>query len=95
LLKNNLIDDGDKEFLEFKKIAKEFTMTIIPGAFFNKMKKNTHIISPVIGPEGEFIGKQEKIHPFDDEKNKVKPGNEVKIFNTTCKFGIIICYDYP
>ena len=47
----------------------------------------------MIGPKGEFIGRQEKIHPFDYERDNVKPGNEAKIFNTACKFGVIICYD--
>lgn len=92
-LKNNKISNFDLEFLEFKKIAKEFSMTIIPGAFYDISKKKTSIVSPVIGPKGEFIGRQEKIHPFDYERDNVKPGNEAKIFNTACKFGVIICYD--
>ena len=92
-LKNNEISDFDLEFSDFKKIAKEFSMTIIPGAFYEITKKKTSIISPVIGPNGEFIGRQEKIHPFDYEKDNVEPGNEAKIFNTACKFGIVICYD--
>jgi predicted amidohydrolase len=91
-LKNNKIVNFDIEFLEFKKIAKEFSMTIIPGAFYQIAKK-TSIIAPVIGPEGEFIGKQEKIHPFGYERGNVNPGNTVKIFNTACKFGVVICYD--
>ena len=92
-LKNNAIEDFDEEFSSFKKIAKKFSMTIIPGAFYDISKKRTVITSPVIGPIGEFIGKQEKIHPFDYEKDSVKPGKEAKIFNTACKFGVVICYD--
>jgi omega-amidase len=92
-LKNNEISNFDLEFSEFKKIAKEFSMTIIPGAFYEITKRKTSIIAPVIGPKGEFIGRQEKIHPFDYEKENVKPGKEAKIFNTVCKFGIVICYD--
>ena len=92
-LKNNEINDFDLEFSEFKKIAKEFSMTVIPGAFYEITKKKTSIVSPVIGPNGEFIGRQEKIHPFDYERDNVKPGNEAKIFNTACKFGVVICYD--
>ncbi len=92
-LKNNEIKDFDLEFSDFKKIAKEFSMTIIPGAFYEITKKKTSIIAPVIGPKGEIIGKQEKIHPFDYERDTVKPGREAKIFNTACKFGVIICYD--
>jgi len=92
-LKNNEIIDFDKEFSDFKKIAKEYSMTIIPGAFYKTTKKRTSIVSPIIGPEGEFIGSQEKIHPFDYEKNNVKPGNKAKVFDTACKFGVVICYD--
>ena len=92
-LKNNKITDFDAEFLDFKNIAKDHSMTIIPGAFYDITKNKASIISPIIGPKGEFIGRQEKIHPFDYEKDSVKPGKEVKVFDTACKFGVVICYD--
>ena len=92
-LKDNKISDYDKEFAKFKKIAKEFSMTIIPGAFYEMTKRGPVISAPIVGPSGEIVGKQEKIHPFDYERNLIKPGKEAKIFNTSCKFGIIVCYD--
>ena len=92
-LPNNHIENYDQEFFEFKKIAKNYSMTIIPGAFYEKNEDKVSINSPIIGPEGEIIGKQEKIHPYDYEKETVNAGTEVKIFNTSCKFGIMICYD--
>lgn len=92
-LKDNRISDFDKEFSDFKEIARDFSMTIIPGAFYKRGRKGITISAPVIGPEGEIIGNQEKIHPFDYEKNLVTPGKEAKIFDTSCKFGVIICYD--
>ncbi|MBT5200641.1 MAG: carbon-nitrogen hydrolase family protein [Thaumarchaeota archaeon] len=91
-LKNNEISNFDSEFSDFKKIAKEFSMTIIPGAFYHT-KKKTAIVAPIIGPTGDIIGIQEKIHPFDYERRSVNPGKEAKIFKTSCKFGVIICYD--
>ena len=92
-LPNNQIKNYDKEFFEFKKIAKNYSMTIIPGAFYEKNENDISINSPIIGPEGEIIGKQEKIHPYDYEKKTVKAGTEAKIFKTSCSFGIMICYD--
>ena len=92
-LPNNQIENYDQEFFEFKKIAKNYSMTIIPGAFYEKNENKVSINSPIIGPEGEIIGKQEKIHPYDYEKETVNAGIEAKIFNTSCKFGIMICYD--
>tara|TARA_B110000438_G_C15152533_1_gene368172 strand:+ start:111 stop:398 length:288 start_codon:yes stop_codon:yes gene_type:complete len=48
-LSNNQIKNYDKEFFEFKKIAKDYSMTIIPGAFYEKNENNTSINSPIIG----------------------------------------------
>ncbi len=92
-LKNNEITDFDVEFSDFKDIAEDHAMTIITGAFYDITKNKASITAPIIGPKGEFIGKQEKIHPFDYERDSVKPGKEVKIFDTACKFGVVICYD--
>jgi len=92
-LPNNEINNYDKEFAEFKKIAQEYNMTIIPGAFYQENDNKISINSPIISPNGEIIGKQEKIHPYDYEKDIVNPGNEAKIFKTSCKFGVMICYD--
>ena len=92
-LPNNEINDFDLEFSDFKKVAKEYSMTVIPGAFYSKIGKKMSIITPVIGPQGDIIGTQRKIHPFDYERDAIQPGKEAKIFDTACKFGVIICYD--
>ena len=68
-------------------------MTVISGVFYEKNENKISINSPIIGPEGEIIGKQEKNHPYDYEKETVNPRTEAKIFKTSCKFGIMICYD--
>ena len=92
-LKDNRISDYDREFSDFKDIARDYSMTIIPGAFYERTGRGMTISAPIIGPEGEIIGRQEKIHPFDYERNLVRSGKEAKIFDTICKFGVIICYD--
>ncbi|MDH3192341.1 MAG: carbon-nitrogen hydrolase family protein [Nitrosopumilus sp.] len=92
-LRDNQISDFDIEFSDFKDIARDFSMTIIPGAFYTKDKGAIIISAPVIGPTGEIIGRQEKIHPYDYEKNLINPGNEAKVFDTSCRFGVVICYD--
>ena len=92
-LKDNRIIDFSIDFADIIKIAKKYAMTIIPGAFYQKYKDQWNISTPVIGPNGKIIGIQEKIHPFDYERDIIKPGKVAKIFETSCKFGIIICYD--
>lgn len=92
-LQNNRISDFEQEFDIFKTFARDYSMTIIPGAFYERKQYRFVISAPVIGPNGEIIGVQEKIHPFDYEQKLISPGRETKVFKTKCKFGIIICYD--
>lgn len=89
----NTIVNFEVEFDIFLKIAREYGMTIIPGAFYEKNKKSFVITAPVIGPKGEVIGRQNKIHPYGYEKNLVTHGKTAKIFKTKCRFGVAICYD--
>lgn len=91
--KENKFDDFDVEFSQLKRIAKEYSMTIIPGAFYQKKKNGLVISAPVIDSSGEIIGVQEKIHPFGYEKDIITAGTKARVFNTSCRFGIIICYD--
>lgn len=92
-LNKNRIDDYEMKFSEFKKLAKEYSMTIVAGAFYHKTRRGLTISAPVIGPSGEIIGIQEKIHPFDYERKKIKAGTSAQVFKTSCRFGVLICYD--
>ena len=92
-LAQNKINDYNKVFERFRKIAKNYSMTILPGAFYERGSHAFTISSPVIDPSGEIIGRQTKIHPFSYEKRLIKAGNRTVVFKTSCKFGIIICYD--
>lgn len=92
-LKYNKILNFEQKFVEFKKIARDYAITIILGAFYEKARASYKIVAPVIDPSGNIIGKQEKIHPFGYEKKTIIAGNQAKIFKTSCKFGIAICYD--
>lgn len=93
-LPDNKIDDFEATFAPFAKIAKQYSMCVIPGAFYTKSGTKQTISSPVIDESGQFIGVQDKIHPFDYERDLIKSGTEVKIFSAkSCRFGVIICYD--
>lgn len=92
-LPDNKIDDFEASFAPFAKIAKQYSMSVIAGAFYTKSGKAQTISSPIIDESGQFIGIQDKIHPFDYERDSIKAGTEAKVFSTKCKFGVIICYD--
>lgn len=91
-LVENKISDFDTQFAEFKKISKDYDMTIVAGAFYEKQGHRLSITAPVIYG-GEIIGKQEKIHPFGYERELIRPSPVVRVFKTKVRFGIVICYD--
>ncbi len=92
-LANNVIDDFEAEFSVFRRISKDHSMAIIPGAFYEKAERGYSITAPIID-SGEIIGKQQKIHPFDYEKLKIRSGTKATVFSARkAKFGVIICYD--
>lgn len=92
-LNDNQVDDYDATFSEFKKIAQEYGMTVIAGAFYQKTVHGLVISAPVIGPSGRIIGIQEKIHPFGYERRRISAGTKAHVFRTSCRFGVLICYD--
>ena len=92
-LHDNKLDDFEASLAPFAKIAKQYSMSVIAGAFYTKSGTKQTISSPVIDHTGQLIGVQDKIHPFDYERDVIKPGAEAKVFSTKCKFGVIICYD--
>ena len=92
-LPDSKIDDFEAILAPFAKIAKQYSMSVIAGAFYTKSGTKQTISAPVIDHTGSFIGMQDKIHPFDYEKDTIKAGDEVKVFSAKCKFGIVICYD--
>lgn len=90
---DNKVSDFSAQFSAFTKISKDYSMTIAPGAFYEKNSGHYTISAPLID-DGEIIGKQEKIHPFDYERFKIKPGTNVRVFRAKkAKISIIICYD--
>jgi omega-amidase len=88
------INNFEQEFKLIIDMAKEQSLIIIPGAFLETINGNLHISSPVIASDGRIMGRQFKIHPFADERNAIKAGTKLEIFNFgRFKFGIAICYD--
>jgi len=88
------INRFEQEFKQIIDMAKEQSMTIIPGAFLEKINNNLHISCPVIASDGRILGRQFKIHPYSDEKKAVKAGAKAEIFDSgNFKFGIAICHD--
>ena len=88
------VNSFGQEFKSIIDIAKEQNMIIISGAFLERNNYNLFIASPVISRDGKILGRQFKIHPFGTQRDAVKSGTTMKMFDGgSFKFGIGICYD--
>ena len=75
-------------------LAEEYGVSIVGGAFYETVKGQTRLSSPVIRNDGTVIGRQFKVHLFRFERKYAKPGNSYNIFELNgFKIGILVCYD--
>ena len=79
---------------ELQSLAEEYGVAIVGGAFYEKVKGQTRLSSPIIGRDGRLIGRQFKVHLFRSERKHAKPGNAYNIFKLDgYKIGVLVCYD--
>jgi len=75
-------------------VSEEYGIPIVGGAFFEKVNGKLRLSSPVIGTDGEVLGRQFKVHLFGREKKLAKAGNDYGIFKLgDYKVGVLVCYD--
>ena len=75
-------------------VAEEYGVEVVGGAFYEKVKGQTRLSSPVIGADGTILGRQFKVHLFRFERKYAAPGSSYNIFQLKrCKIGILVCYD--
>jgi predicted amidohydrolase len=88
------VTNFEEEFEIIVDAAKENNMTIIPGAFQERINGRFYISCPVIAANGKIAGRQFKVHPFGAQRRVVKAASKIEIFDSgRFKFGIGICYD--
>jgi len=80
---------------EFQELAKKYGIWLIPGSMFQKKKGNIYNTATVINPNGEIVGRYDKMFPFYPYEVGVKGGDEFLIFDVPDigRFGLSICYD--
>jgi predicted amidohydrolase len=80
---------------EFQEMARKYKIWLIPGTMFQKKDGKIYNTASVINPDGEVIGRYNKMFPFYPYEVGVEPGNEFLIFDVpeVGRFGLSICYD--
>lgn len=89
-----LVKDFEKEFRTIISAASEYNVTIIPGAFTEKIAGNVYVSCPVIASDRSILGRQFKIHLFGTQRKRYKSGSKIEIFDSgKFRFCVVICYD--
>ena len=89
-----VIKNFEDDFKTVFDFAKEHNVTIILGAFLEKLSDGLHVSCPVVAADGTMVGRQLKIHPFGTQKSYIKGGTQLEVFDSgRFKFGVLICYD--
>lgn len=79
---------------QLQALAAEFGVSIVGGAFFERVKGVVRLSSPIIGKDGELLGRQFKVHLFRSERKRAKAGSSYNIFQMGgYKIGVLVCYD--
>ena len=77
-----------------QELAEEYGVSIVGGAFYEKVNGVTHLSSPIIRSDGKLLGRQFKVHLFRFEKRYARAGNSYNIFQMGgYKIGVLVCYD--
>ena len=89
---NHLLSKYEKIFSEF---AKNNSIYLIPGTFYEEAENKVFNVAPVFNSEGKLIAKAKKIYPWLPYELDVDSSDEICVFNFEDKgnIGIHICYD--
>lgn len=80
---------------EFCNLARQYGIWLIPGTMFRKHEEQVFNTASVINPQGEVVGRYDKMFPFLPYEEGVASGSNFLIWDVpeVGRFGISICYD--
>ena len=91
---SKVVRDFENEFKVIIDSARQYDITLIPGAFKEKICDDTYVSCPVVSPNGSILGRQMKIHLFGKQRKMLRQGSKIEVFDIgKLKFSVLICYD--
>ncbi len=80
---------------EFQELARKYKIWLIPGSMFQKRGDKIFNTASVINPDGEIVGRYDKMFPFYPYEVGVTGGDQFLYFDVPSvgRFGVSICYD--
>lgn len=88
-------DDLSADETVFCDLARKHGVWLIPGSMFVRRDGKVYNHTVVISPEGQIVGRYDKMFPFRPFEADVEGGTEFLIFDVpqVGRFGVSICYD--
>lgn len=86
---------GGETEQRFQKIASETGVWLIPGSHYERRGEDIFNTSLVIDPQGEIVGRYDKMFPFQPYEKDVASGVDPLVFDVpnVGRIGVAICYD--
>ncbi len=80
---------------EFRELARKHKIWLIPGSMFQRKQDKIYNTATVINPDGEIVGRYDKMFPFYPYEVGVTGGDQFLFFDVpeVGRFGVSICYD--
>lgn len=79
---------------KLQKLAEQYSVALVAGAFYEKVDGRVRLSSPVIATNGKLLGRQFKVHLFRRERKYARPGDSYNIFRLgRYSLGVLVCYD--
>lgn len=98
---NNLdkaLEESGEALERLGALAQDFGVAILGGGLYFNDEDDIFVACPLINPDGEVIGLQEKVHLYGREDDILRRGNSFKTFEIRgVRIGVLICHDivYP
>lgn len=93
-LLSKVVESEDEVYERFAEVAMKTDAYINLGAFYEREGSATYLASPTMGPNGEVVARQRKVHLYRGEKKRALPGERFEIFKVDgVNVGTLVCHD--
>ncbi len=88
-------DDLAADETAFCELARKYGVWLVPGSMFARRAGKVYNHAIVISPDGQIVGRYDKMFPFRPFEADVAGGTDFLIFDVprVGRFGLSICYD--
>ncbi len=93
-LLSRVVESENAVYERFADVAIETDAYINLGGIYEREGAATYLASPTLGPNGDVVARQRKVHLYRGEKKRALPGERFEVFKVDgVKVGTLVCHD--